>query len=324
MYTISQLQDIISQKISSLNLEKEPKGLYEPISYTLASGGKRIRPALLLAACNMFSDNIDRALSAALAFEIFHNFTLLHDDIMDNSPIRRNKPTVHKKWSRNTAILSGDAMMIESYSLLSELPDENLKILLKLFNKTASEVCEGQQYDMDFENCDNVSEEKYLNMIKLKTSVLIAAALKTGAVLGGADAKDADLLYNFGLNLGLAFQIQDDLLDAYGNTVVFGKKTGNDIITGKKTFLLIAALQKSDFKLFEKLRTIIKNKKIEDQEKIDSVMKIYNGLKIKDLTERKINFFHAKALKYLKIISCKEEKKTVLLEFADMIMKRKK
>ncbi len=324
MYTISQLQDIISEKISVLNFDKEPKGLYEPISYTLASGGKRIRPALLLAACNMFSDNIDRALPAALAFEIFHNFTLLHDDIMDNSPIRRNKPTVHKKWSRNTAILSGDAMMIESYNLLSELPEENLKIILKLFNKTASEVCEGQQYDMDFENCDNVSEEKYLNMIKLKTSVLIAGALKTGAVLGGADEKDADLLYNFGLNLGLAFQIQDDLLDAYGDTVVFGKKTGNDIITGKKTFLLIAALQKSDFKLFEKLRTIIKNKKIEKQEKINSVMKIYNGLKIKDLTERKINFFHAKALKYLKIISCKEEKKTVLLEFADTIRKRQK
>ncbi len=250
MFTLIQLQEFISEKIQSLNLDKEPKGLYEPISYTLVSGGKRIRPALVLAACNMFSEKIEPAIPVALAFEVFHNFTLLHDDIMDNSPIRRNKETVHEKWNQNTAILSGDAMMIEAYEFLTELPAGLLKNILKLFNKTALEVCEGQQYDMDFETKEIVSEEDYLNMIKLKTSVLIAAALKAGAICGGASDTDADLLYDFGLNIGLAFQIQDDLLDTYADTAVFGKKNGNDIITGKKTFLLINALQKADFKTF--------------------------------------------------------------------------
>ncbi len=324
MYTLVQLQEIISENINLLNFDKEPKGLYEPISYTLASGGKRIRPALLLAAYNMFSDNIDRALPAALAFEVFHNFTLLHDDIMDNSPIRRNKPTVHKKWSRNTAILSGDAMMIESYSLLSELPEKMLKIILKLFNKTASEVCEGQQYDMDFENCDNVSEKKYLNMIKLKTSVLIAGALKTGAILGGSNENDANLLYNFGLNIGLAFQIQDDFLDTYADTSVFGKKTGNDIITGKKTFLLVSALQKAGFKKYEELRNIIKDKKISNESKIKKVIAIYDDLDIKTLTQEKITEYHKKAIGFIEKVSCHPKKKSELLNFASQIMNRSK
>jgi len=324
MFTIPQLQTLISEKISSLDFDGEPKKLYEPIEYTLASGGKRIRPALVLAACNLFSDTIDAALPAALAFEVFHNFTLLHDDIMDNSPIRRNKETVHKKWNKNIAVLSGDAMMIKAYDLLSDLPADLLKTILKLFNQTALKVCEGQQYDMDFENCDNVSEESYLNMIKLKTSVLIAAALKIGALIGGASEKDAELLYDFGINIGLAFQIQDDLLDTYGDTAVFGKKNGNDIITGKKTFLLINALQKADFKTFEKLRNLIKNKEIEDEEKIQSVIRIYNELNIRDLTENKIDEYHQKALTYLENVSLKNEKKSELLNFALQIMKRKK
>ncbi|NOZ35477.1 MAG: polyprenyl synthetase family protein [Chlorobi bacterium] len=324
MFTISQLQDIISEKFSTLNFDKKPQRLYEPIEYTLASGGKRIRPALVLAACNMFSEKIETAIPAALAFEVFHNFTLLHDDIMDNSPVRRNKETVHKKWNKNIAILSGDAMMIQAYEFLSELPSELLKKILPLFNKTALEVCEGQQYDMDFEKCDNVSEEKYLNMIKLKTSVLIAAALKTGAIIGGASEKNADLLYDFGINIGLAFQIQDDLLDTYADTSVFGKKIGNDILTGKKTFLLINALQKSGIKEFDKLRNLIKNKKIEDDEKIKSVIQIYDDFNIKSLTENRIKKYHKKALQSLNLVSCENNKKQISAEFADMIMNRKK
>ena len=324
MFTLSQLQEIISKRINLLNYNKEPKGLYAPIEYTLDSGGKRIRPALVLAACNLFSEDVEKAIPAALAFEVFHNFTLLHDDIMDNSPIRRNKPTVHNKWNSNTAILSGDAMMIEAYKLLSDLPAELLKKILKLFNKTALQVCEGQQYDMEFEIKEIVSEEDYLQMIKLKTSVLIAGALKAGAITGGANEKDAELLYKFGLNLGLAFQIQDDFLDTYGDTSVFGKKTGNDIITGKKTFLLINALQKADNRTSEKIKYLLKNNNISDKEKIKAVVKIYDILEIKKITENKIKHYHQKALSFLDEVSCEKKKKTEILNFASQLMKRKK
>jgi geranylgeranyl diphosphate synthase, type II len=324
MFTLTELQKIISEKISSLNFDKTPSGLYAPIEYTLSSGGKRIRPALVLAACNMFSENIEKALPVALAFEIFHNFTLLHDDIMDNSPIRRNKETVHKKWNVNTAILSGDAMMIEAYKLLSDLSAELLKKVLKLFNDTASEVCEGQQYDMDFENRDDVKETEYIQMIKLKTSVLIAAALKAGAMVGGASEKDADLLYEFGLNIGLAFQIQDDLLDTYGDTAVFGKKTGNDILTGKKTFLLIKALQKADAKTGKKLLYLIKNQNTDNEDKIGSVIKIYNNSDIKRTAENKINEYYQEAVNKLDEVACDDSAKNELLSFASQIMKREK
>ena len=324
MFTIPQLQALISEKISSLDFDGEPRKLYEPIEYTLASGGKRIRPALVLAACNMFSETIKPAISVALAFEVFHNFTLLHDDIMDNSPIRRNKETVHEKWDQNTAILSGDAMMIEAYELLTELPADLLKNILKLFNKTALEVCEGQQYDMDFETKINVSEEEYLKMIKRKTSVLIAAALKAGAICGGASDTDADLLYDFGLNIGLAFQIQDDLLDTYADTSEFGKKIGNDIITGKKTFLLINALEKADKKTSERLKILISDKTISNKEKINSVIDVYNQLKIRELTGKKIKELHNKSFQLLEAISCDYKNKSLILEFSEMIMNRKK
>jgi len=324
MFTLTQLQELISEKIKLLNFDKEPKGLYEPINYTLAAGGKRIRPIMVLAGCNLFSETVESAIPVALAFEIFHNFTLLHDDIMDNSPVRRNKKTVHVKWNSNTAILSGDAMMIEAYDLLSNLPPDLLGKTLKLFNRTALEVCEGQQYDMDFETKELVSEEDYLKMIKLKTSVLIAGALKAGAIVGGANDKDADLIYNFGLNIGLAFQIQDDLLDTYADTAVFGKKTGNDILTGKKTFLLINALQKAKPKMFEELKMLIKNKNITDDEKIHSIIKVYNILNIKEITKTKVREYHQKAIKYLENISCENKKKTELLNFASLIMQRKK
>lgn len=324
MYNIEELQNKISEEINKVDFSSEPLNLYEPIKYTLDAGGKRIRPALVLAACNIFSDKIDNAIPVALAFEVFHNFTLLHDDIMDNSPKRRNKETVHVKWDNNTAILSGDAMMIKSYDFLNALPANLLKKIFPIFNKTALEVCEGQQYDMDFETKKNVSEEEYLEMIKLKTSVLIAAALKAGAICGGASKENADLLYDFGLNIGLAFQLQDDLLDVYADTNVFGKQTGNDIITGKKTFLLINALKKANNEIKKDLENVISNKQIKKEEKIAAVTNTYNTLNIKHLTEEKISQLHNKAVSSLKSISVEDEKKEVLLSFADLIMNRKK
>ena len=324
MYTINQLQEKISQEINQLNLGSKPTKLYEPIKYTLEAGGKRIRPALVLAACNIFSENVQPAIPVAMAYEVFHNFTLLHDDIMDNSPIRRNKETVHEKWDQNTAILSGDAMMIKAYGFLKDLPSDLLKQTFPLFNETALQVCEGQQYDMDFETQEHVSEVEYLNMIKLKTSVLIAASLKAGAVCGGAIEEHADLLYEFGLNIGLAFQIQDDLLDVYADVELFGKQTGNDIITGKKTFLLINALEKSDANTSKKLLNVINDKTIENKDKVNLVMDIYNDLNINALTESKIKEFHQKAIKSLNDVSLSSDKKEVLFAFADLIMNRKK
>ncbi|NPA68522.1 MAG: polyprenyl synthetase family protein [Chlorobi bacterium] len=324
MLSLSQLQTVISEKINNLNIEKEPQNLYAPVSYTLASGGKRIRPVLCLAACNLFSENIEPAVPAALAVEVFHNFTLLHDDIMDDSPIRRNKETVHKKWNNNIAILSGDTMMIKAYELLAELPQNLLKPVLKLFNETALGVCEGQQYDMDFENRQQVSESEYLKMIKLKTSVLIAASLKAGAICGGATEKDAGLLYDFGLNLGAAFQIQDDLLDVYADTSAFGKQRGKDILTGKKTFLLTKALEIADKETKNKLQYLINNSNIPETEKINAVTKIYEMLNIKKEAENKISEYHDIAIKSMNKVSVTPDKKQELLNFASQIMKRKK
>ena len=324
MYSIEQLQKIISEEINKVDFGNEPSKLYEPIKYTLDAGGKRIRPALVLAACNIFSENIENAIPVALAFEVFHNFTLLHDDIMDNSPKRRNKETVHVKWDNNTAILSGDAMMIKAYGFLNDLSANLLKEIFPIFNTTAIEVCEGQQYDMDFETKENVSEEDYLEMIKLKTSVLIAAALKAGAICGGANENDANLLYDFGLNIGLAFQLQDDLLDVYADTNIFGKQNGNDIITGKKTFLLINAFEKANTETSAKLKELISNKNINEQEKVKQVTDIYNKLQIKELTETKIKEFHNKAIKSINSLSAETDKKSILLVFASLIMKRTK
>ncbi|MCF6364887.1 MAG: polyprenyl synthetase family protein [Bacteroidales bacterium] len=324
MYTINQLQEKISQEINSLNFGENPSNLYVPIKYMLDAGGKRIRPALALAACNMFSEKIEIAIPVALAFEIFHNFTLLHDDIMDNSPIRRNKETVHLKWNKNTAILSGDAMMIKAYDFLKDLPAELFVKVFPVFNDTALQVCEGQQYDMDFETQKKVSEPEYLNMIKLKTAVLIAASLKAGAICGGATDKQANLLYEFGLSIGLAFQIQDDLLDVYADENLFGKQNGNDILTGKKTFLLINALEKSDSETSKKLIERINNKSINDKEKIAVVIKIYDKLNIKTTTEQKIKKLHQKALNSLNSVPLQAGKKEELYDFANLLVSRKK
>ncbi len=319
MYDLSQLQEIIVNEIDNIEFNPSPKGLYKPVKYILQIGGKRIRPALVLAACNLFKESVDEGIYPAIGFEIFHNFTLLHDDVMDNSPIRRNHKTVHEKWDVNTAILSGDVMMIKAYDFIIKSPENKLNELLLLFNKTATEVCEGQQYDMNFEIRDDVTVEEYLEMIRLKTSVLIAGSLKAGAIIGGASKEDTELIYEFGKNMGLAFQLQDDLLDVYGDLETFGKRKGGDIIEGKKTFLLINALKKSNN---NDLLNIINNKNMEDSEKVEKVNHIYDALGIKELTMRQIDEFYSQAIKALKEVSVSKNRKQVLFSFAEKIIKR--
>ena len=234
----------VNAEIGKLDWSREPQGLYEPIGYTLAAGGKRVRPQLALLATKLFGGNEEDVLPAALALEVFHNFTLLHDDVMDKAQVRRGRPTVHVKWNANTAILSGDQMMIEAYKLLSQVPENKLATTLRLFNQMATEICEGQQYDVDFESRTDVTISEYMEMIRLKTSVLLATALKIGAYIAGATEEQQEQIYNYGIHLGLAFQIQDDMLDCYGDQATFGKAIGGDIAENKKTYLWLTAAQK--------------------------------------------------------------------------------
>lgn len=324
MYHIKELQTIINKEIENRKIGREPFSLYDPINYTLSNGGKRIRPILTLMACNLFSEKIDKAIDAAIAIEIFHNFTLLHDDIMDKADIRRGNPTVHKKWNENTAILSGDAMFIKSYDFLFETQTTKFKEILQVFNNTALEVCEGQQYDMEFETRKDVSEKEYLRMIELKTSVLLAAALKIGAIIGGADEKDADLLYDFGINIGLAFQLQDDLLDVYGDTKTFGKEIGGDIVANKKTFLLIKAKQIAGSANKQTLEKYLDDQIISREEKVSGVTTIYNKLGIKELTQEIISEYHTLALDQLQKVGVSYERKMELIKLAESLIKREK
>ncbi len=236
----------INKAIESLDWSREPKGLYEPIGYTLSAGGKRVRPQLVLTACRMFGGEEEKALPAALGLEVFHNFTLLHDDVMDHAPVRRGRETVHVRWDENTAILSGDQMLIEAYKLIAQVPSDKVLSTLRWFSEMATEICEGQQYDVDFEQREDVRIEEYIEMIRLKTSVLLANALRTGAYLAGATDKEQQALYDHGIHLGLAFQIQDDLLDVYGDPKTFGKAIGGDICCNKKTYLLLTARDKAN------------------------------------------------------------------------------
>jgi len=322
MYNIKELQDIISKSIVNEKIGGEPRGLYEPIEYTLQSGGKRIRPAMVLMACNLFTDNIDEAIRPAIGLEIFHNFTLLHDDIMDHADIRRGLATVHKKWGENTAILSGDAMFIKAYEYFLDCKSPAFREILKVFNQTALEVCEGQQYDMEFESRQEVSEQEYIRMIELKTSVLLAAALKIGALIGGAGQSDADLLYEFGRNIGLAFQLQDDLLDVYGDESVFGKQIGGDIVANKKTFLLIKAKEVANNEKKELLANWIENKEADRNEKVKAVTSIYNKLKIRELTQNRILELTQNALNYLDQVKVGNDKKIELKKLAGKLINR--
>ena len=322
MQTFEQLLQCIEQEIAQLRFDCPPKSLYDPIAYTLALGGKRIRPALTLMACDLYNKDISRAIRPAIGLEVFHNFTLLHDDLMDAADVRRNQPTVHKKWDANTAILSGDAMLIVAYQLIGQTLPELLKPVLDLFTQTALEICGGQQYDMEFESRMDVTEEEYMEMIRLKTAVLLACALKMGALLGGAPAADAERLYAFGIHIGLAFQLQDDLLDVYGDPHTFGKHIGGDILCNKKTFLLINALRLADATQRAELMGWIARKEFDAQEKIQAVTHIYNKLGLKDLTEARMETLYALANEDLLALSVSPEKTVILKAVCDKLMHR--
>jgi geranylgeranyl diphosphate synthase type II len=323
MKTFDEITQIISSRLDQINWKKEPQKLYEPIEYVLSFGGKRIRPALALMACNLFSDDVQPAVNAAIGLEIFHNFTLLHDDIMDRADIRRGKPTVNKKWDDNTAILSGDVMQITAYQFITQTPTIFLKPVLELFSQTAAEICEGQQFDLDFEKQKEVSVEEYLEMIRLKTAVLLGCALKCGALIGGSNEEDAQLLYDFGINIGMAFQLKDDLLDVYGDETTFGKKIGGDILSNKKTYLLIHALKLAEGNMASELRKWIE---ISDQKftekKIQAVTSIYNRLNIRTICEDKMDDFYTKAIAKLLKVSVLENKKQELRNLAEKLMVR--
>lgn len=323
-HSLSELSQIIEREIQLLTFDKQPKELYEPIAYTLHSGGKRIRPALALAACQMFSDDISPAVRPALGFEVFHNFTLIHDDIMDHSDMRRNRPTVHKKWDANRAILSGDAMLIEAYQLVADSPSEKLPEVIHLFNTTALEVCEGQQYDINFEAGQLVSFEDYLEMIRLKTAVLIAASLKVGAILGGADDTDADNLYKFGIGLGTAFQLHDDVLDVYADENLLGKPIGGDIEEGKKTALYLETVSGMTEVEMKEFSALFHNKMLDRAEKFQKVKTYYDKYKTADKVEARARDFYKKALTALERTDVSAERKVLLYDFGEKIMARKK
>lgn len=290
----------INNEIAKLDWKREPYGLYEPIEYTLAAGGKRVRPQLAMIANQMFGGNDEDVLPAALALEVFHNFTLLHDDVMDKADVRRGRPTVHVKWNENTAILSGDQMLIEAYKLLSGVPADKLPRVLQLFNKMATEICEGQQYDVDFESQEHVTIEEYLKMIRLKTSVLLANALQTGAYIAGADEQAQGDLYEFGINIGLAFQIQDDILDVWGDPKTFGKAVGGDISCNKKTFVYLEAMRRlGDEAIGNELQQWYSQVLEDNTTKIAAVKEIFEQLDVRTACEKVVEDYTQEALALL-------------------------
>lgn len=320
MYSIKELQELINQRIAGTKYPTVPKELYEPISYIMGLGGKRIRPTLMLMSCNLYTDDILPALDTAVAIEIFHNFTLMHDDIMDMAPIRRGKPTVHEKWNTSVAILSGDTMLVEAYKLFLSNDPSLLPEILAIFNQTAVEVCEGQSIDMFFESNENVTIDEYVNMIRLKTSVLVGAALKIGSILGGAGKTDADLLYSFGVNLGLAFQLQDDILDIYGDPEKFGKQVGGDIMSNKKTYLLIKAKELAFGDDATSLKNWLTSK--DPISKVSAITAIYNKLGVRELAEKEMNSYSDRALESLEELSVSNDRKFMLKQFAEGLLLR--
>ena len=302
----------------------EPVRLYEPIDYTLRLGGKRIRPVMLLAANRMFGGSLDTVRHAAIGIEVFHNFTLLHDDLMDRSPLRRGQPTVYRKWDENTAILSGDTMFALAWRYFLVQPHHRLQEILQCFNQTAIEVCEGQQYDMNFETADHVTVDDYMMMIRLKTAVLLAGALKIGALYADAPAADIDHLYQFGIHLGLAFQLQDDLLDAYGDTATFGKQTGQDIRDNKKTYLYLQALQHADPAQQAELRSLFSSTPADSDVKVSRVLAIYHQLGIRRQVEDSIQQQFLLAQQHLDAIRVDDSQKTPLRQLMDTLFDRKK
>ena len=324
MLKFEEIQNIVNNEIAKLDFKSEPVELYQPISYALSGNGKRLRPCLALLSCSLFNNDIRNAIKPAIGVEMFHNFTLLHDDIMDKADIRRNKPTVHKKWNENVAILSGDAMLIKTYELFFELKPNILAKVIEVFNKAALQVCEGQQYDMNFETKIDVTTDEYIKMITLKTAVLLAASLKIGAIIGGATLKDANLLYNYGINLGIAFQLQDDYLDVYGDVKTFGKKIGGDIVSNKKTYLLISAIENAKDENKHKLLNLLYNKHIESHEKIKEVTDIYNDLNIPQVLKEKLHFYHSQAVNNISQVNAKKGDINVFIKLSNNLLIRKK
>ena len=322
MYNQSALKKIIDKALVNLAYNTEAERLIEPVRYVLSMGGKRLRPVLALMACNLFSDKIDEAIIPVTGLEIFHNFTLVHDDIMDQALMRRNMQTVHSKWNINQAILSGDVMAFISYECFLQTPSHLLSGVLKTFNKAAIDVCMGQQLDMDFEKAAIVTQEEYLKMIELKTAALIAASAKIGAMFGGAGEREAEILYEFGRNLGIAFQIQDDLLDVYGDTKIFGKISGGDIVADKKTFLYVKAMEIADSEQRKILREQFTQKQISAENKINIVTEIYNKLNIKSVTESLADEYITSAMKFLEKTDVSNERKEELIQLAASLMGR--
>jgi geranylgeranyl diphosphate synthase type II len=322
MKTSDEILSLINEYLDNLPYERKPAGLYYPIKYVLSIGGKRIRPTLMLLAYNLYKEDPERILSSAVALETYHNYTLLHDDLMDNASVRRGQPTVHKKWDANTAILSGDSMLVLAYERMAKCPVEKLKPVLDLFTETALEIGEGQQYDMDFETRNDVREEEYIEMIRLKTSVLLACATKMGAILADAPQEDADNLYKFGEQMGLAFQLQDDYLDVYGDPEVFGKAIGGDILCNKKTYMLINAFNLANDEQRKRLQQWVNAENPDPRQKIEAVTQIYNEIGISQLAEQKIKHYFNESRKYLEAINLPKERKLELEAYTDKMMKR--
>lgn len=322
MKTADEILKMVNEFLDHLSYDRKPESLYEPIKYVLSMGGKRIRPTLMLLAYNLYKENPEDILMNACALETYHNYTLLHDDLMDNADMRRGHLTVHKKWNDNTAILSGDSMLVLAFQRMMQCDTKHLKDILDLFTVTALEIGEGQQYDMEFETRNDVKEEEYIEMIRLKTSVLLACALKIGAILADASAEDADNLYKFGEQIGLAFQLQDDYLDVYGDSKVFGKEIGGDITSNKKTYMLINAFNKANDAQRKELTRWVSARDFDRNEKVDAVTRLYNEIGINQLAQDKIAYYFAQSKKFLDAVNVPEEKKEELRKYAQKMMKR--
>lgn len=322
MKTADELLQLINRYLDSLPYDRKPASLYAPIKYVLSMGGKRIRPTLMLLAYNLFKDDPEKILSSACALETYHNYTLLHDDLMDNADVRRGQPTVHKKWNANLAVLSGDSMLVLAYQRMIEC-DSHLAEVLHLFTETALEIGEGQQMDMEFETRNDVCEEEYIEMIRLKTSVLLACAMKIGALLADAPADDADNLYRFGEKIGLAFQLQDDYLDVYGDPAVFGKAIGGDIVSNKKTYMLINAFNRADNAQRAELERWIRATDFDRREKVKAVTGLYDEMGIDRLAQQKIAGYFNESKTYLDRVGVSDERKSELMRYAQRMMKRR-
>lgn len=324
MYSIDQLREIVSKELQKQEYVEKPYSLFEPIQYILEDGGKRLRPVLALMAYNLYRDDIEKALKSAIGIEIFHNYTLLHDDVMDDAELRRGRQTVHKKWNSNVAILSGDAAAITAYKYVESCEDCYLRQVIDGFNQVAMDVCKGQQYDMEFETRDDVTEEEYLHMIYLKTSVLIAGSMRHGALIAGAPEHEYKALYDFGGYLGLVFQLQDDYLDVYGNTEEFGKKIGGDILCNKKTYMLIKAFELAEESDRASLREWLAKKDFDPREKVRAVTEIYNRAGVKEAVMKIVDDYMEKSRQALEKIDVPEDRKMYFRDMIEYIGNRKK